>query len=47
MAGGTYDEKTEIYKQMSPLEHVNPKASPFLFVNGEKDTIVPLFHACA
>jgi len=30
---------------MSPLENVNPKACPFLIVNGEKDTTVPLFHA--
>ena len=45
MAGGTYEEKTDVYKQMSPLDNVNPKAPPFLFVNGEKDTTVPLFHA--
>jgi len=24
---------------------VNPKACPFLIVNGEEDTTVPLFHA--
>jgi acetyl esterase/lipase len=45
MAGGTYEEKTAVYKQMSPLDNVNPKACPFLFVNGEKDTTVPVFHA--
>ena len=45
MAGGTYEEKTAVYKQMSPLDNVNAKAPPFLFVNGEKDTTVPLFHA--
>ncbi len=45
MAGGTYEEKTNVFKQMSPLENVNPKACPFLIVNGEKDTTVPVFHA--
>jgi dipeptidyl aminopeptidase/acylaminoacyl peptidase len=45
MAGGTYEEKTDIYKQMSPLDNVNPKAPPFLFVNGGADTTVPVFHA--
>jgi acetyl esterase/lipase len=45
MAGGTYEEKTDVYRQMSPLDNVNPKAPPFLFVNGEKDTTVPVFHA--
>jgi len=45
MAGGTYEEKPGVFKQMSPLENVNPKACPFLIVNGEKDTTVPLFHA--
>ena len=45
MAGGTYEQKHDVYKQMSPLENVNPKACPFLIVNGEKDTTVPLHHA--
>jgi acetyl esterase/lipase len=45
MAGGSYEEKTDVYKQMSPLDNVNPKACPFLFVNGDKDTTVPRFHA--
>ena len=44
MAGGTYEQKPDVFKQMSPLENVNPKACPFLIVNGEKDTTVPLFH---
>ncbi len=45
MAGGTYQEKPDVYKQMSPLQNVNSKACPFLIVNGEKDTTVPLHHA--
>jgi len=45
MAGGTFEQKPDIFKQMSPLENVNPKACPFLIVNGEKDTMVPLHHA--
>ncbi|HWV99294.1 MAG TPA: alpha/beta hydrolase fold domain-containing protein [Candidatus Acidoferrum sp.] len=45
MAGGTYEQKTDVFKQMSPLENANSKACPFLIVNGEKDTTVPLFHA--
>jgi acetyl esterase/lipase len=45
MAGGTYEEKTDVYKQMSPLNNVNPKACPYLFVNGDKDMTVPLWHA--
>jgi acetyl esterase/lipase len=34
MAGGTYEEKPEVCKQMSPLDNVNPKACPYLIVNG-------------
>ncbi len=45
MAGGAYEQKTDVFRQMSPLENVNAKACPFLIVNGEKDTTVPLFHA--
>lgn len=45
MAGGTYEQKPAVFKQMSPLESVNPNACPFLIVNGEKDTTVPIFHA--
>jgi len=45
MAGGTYEEKPDVFKQMSPLANVNPKACPFLIVNGEKDTTVPVRHA--
>jgi acetyl esterase/lipase len=45
MAGGTYEEKPDVFKQMSPLDNVNPKACPYLIVNGEKDTTVPVFHA--
>ena len=30
---------------MSPLDNVTPKACPYLFVNGEKDKTVPLWHA--
>jgi acetyl esterase/lipase len=45
MAGGTYEEKPDVFKQMSPLDNVNPKACPYLIVNGEKDANVPLFHA--
>jgi acetyl esterase/lipase len=45
MAGGTYEEKPDVFKQMSPRDNVNPKACPYLIVNGEKDTTVPVFHA--
>ncbi len=45
MAGGTYEEKPEVFKSMSPLNNVNAKACPYLIVNGEKDTTVPVFHA--
>ena len=45
MAGGTYEQRPNVFKQMSPLENVNPNACPFLIVNGEKDTTVPIFHA--
>jgi acetyl esterase/lipase len=45
MAGGTYEQKPEVFRRMSPLENVSPKACPFLIVNGEKDMTVPLFHA--
>lgn len=45
MAGGTYQERPNVYKQMSPLESVHPNACPFLIVNGEKDATVPVYHA--
>jgi alpha-L-fucosidase 2 len=45
MAGGTYEEKPEVFKQMSPLANVTPKAAPFLIVQGDKDETVALFHA--
>jgi acetyl esterase/lipase len=45
LAGAPFKEKPEIWRQMSPLTHVSPKAAPFLIVHGDKDTTVPILHS--
>jgi len=39
--GGTYEEKPEIWKEASPLTHVNHYSPPVLFINSS----IPRFHA--
>ncbi|WBL22739.1 pectinesterase family protein [Zunongwangia sp. HRR-M8] len=38
--GGTYEEKSEIWKEASPIEYVNSKTPPTLFINSAQ----PRFH---
>ena len=42
LLGGTYAEKTAVWRQASPALHAGVDAPPFLIVHGEKDTIVPV-----
>jgi acetyl esterase/lipase len=43
--GGTYEEKTDAYKQSSPIVYVTKDDPPFLFFHGTKDTLVGLDHS--
>ncbi len=43
--GGTYDENRETYKKASPLHYVNKNNPPFLFIHGDKDTLVDIHHS--
>jgi acetyl esterase/lipase len=38
--GGSFEEKTELYKKASPLIYVSKDDPPFLFFHGTKDTLV-------
>jgi acetyl esterase/lipase len=40
--GGDPKAKTDLAKLASPITHVTKNAPPFLFVHGDKDTVVPL-----
>jgi len=37
--GGTYPEKSDLYEQASPLNHVRAGLPPIIFIEGEKDTV--------
>ena len=43
--GRTFRERPEIWKQASPIAHVHTGVPPFLIIQGEKDTLVPMAHA--
>ena len=43
--GGTYSEIPDVYRDASPLSHVNEETAPFLVVHGAQDTVVPVEHA--
>ena len=40
--GGSYAEKTALWRQASPALHATSEAPPFLIVHGEKDALVPI-----
>lgn len=41
----TKQENPELYKLMSPIEHINEHAPPFLIVHGDKDSLTSLGEA--
>lgn len=43
--GGTYKEAKDTYAKGSPLKYVKKGAPPFLFIHGDKDTLVGLHHS--
>ncbi len=45
LLGGPVDEKQDLAKLASPIDHVNPKCPPFLILHGEKDPAIPVEEA--
>jgi acetyl esterase/lipase len=43
--GGTFDEARDMYKKASPLNYVSKDNPPFLFIHGDKDTLVDIHHS--
>lgn len=43
--GGSFKEKTDLWKQGSPITYIKPGAPPFLVVHGDQDKSVPLQQA--
>lgn len=43
--GGLSNEKLELYKRASPLEHVSKDDPPFLILHGTADILVPIIHS--
>lgn len=39
--GGTLEEKTEVYRQASPITHVSKDDPPTLLIHGDRDAVVP------
>jgi acetyl esterase/lipase len=39
--GGTWQDHPELYRQASPITHIDAADSPFLFIHGTGDTTVP------
>ena len=42
--GGTFAEIPDVYRDASPLSHVDNETAPFLIVHGTLDTVVPVEH---
>ena len=40
LLGGTFEEKKDMYRKCSPLEHASKNACPHLFFHGDKDGLV-------
>lgn len=40
--GGTQEEIPEVYRRLSPVEHVSAQAPPFFFFHGTSDFLVPI-----
>jgi acetyl esterase/lipase len=45
LLGGTVTQVPAIYRDASPVAHVDPTSAPFLVVHGVHDTVVPIAHA--
>ncbi len=45
LLGGTITQVPAIYRDASPVAHVDPESAPFLIVHGVHDTVVPIAHA--
>jgi acetyl esterase len=43
--GGTVTQVPAVYRDASPVAHVDPTSAPFLVVHGVHDTVVPVAHA--
>jgi dipeptidyl aminopeptidase/acylaminoacyl peptidase len=43
--GGTVTEIPDVYRDASPLSHVDEKTAPFLIVHGAQDMVVPVEHS--
>jgi len=43
--GGMITEVPNVYRDASPVSHVDRESAPFLVVHGVRDTVVPLAHA--
>jgi acetyl esterase/lipase len=41
LLGGPVNEKTDLSKQASPIDHISSSNAPFLILYGEKDSAVP------
>ena len=42
---GSYDQKSEEFHAVSPLDHVRSDAPPFLVIHGTHDSLVPIAEA--
>jgi acetyl esterase/lipase len=45
LLGGTVTQVPDVYRDASPVVHVDPDSAPFLVVHGVRDTVVPIAHA--
>ena len=43
--GGTFAEIPDVYRDASPLSHIDEETAPFLVVHGTQDTVVSVEHA--
>lgn len=44
-AGSTPDQKTKLYREMSPVNYLRQDSPPLLMIQGDKDTTIPVKHA--
>ena len=43
--GGTFSDIPDVYRDASPLTHIDEETAPFLVAHGAQDTVVPVEHA--
>jgi acetyl esterase/lipase len=43
--GGTITHVPNVYRDASPVSHIDRESAPFLVVHGVRDTVVPIAHA--